>query len=306
MILDLSRGTFAAGQLYVALSRVRTLGGLYLTRPVKASDFRKDDEVMAFTANFNNDSVIEQQLAEGKALYPYLKSCDYDGAVAQYMQLAKDILLKGDHRTASILFKKMMNIMIADDVLTDSCRDIPLNENNNCVAWFNNSIICLYGGNPELAVKYADKVLATRTVYESMYIKARALYKMGRTDLADEVNVEMSRFLNQEGGKGYDAKFICSLAQVNEAIGDPSLGGYQEVVLRHPEYIQGQVKFFMAMKRQHMKLVLAEDHELPALAILFNGAQSVDEFVESLKTIIAEDKEELAKFIDTVRKQILE
>jgi hypothetical protein len=306
MILDLSRGTFAAGQLYVALSRVRTLGGLYLTRPVKASDFRKDDEVMAFTANFNNDSVIEQQLAEGKALYPYLKSCDYDGAVAQYMELAKDILLKGDHRTASILFKKMMNIMIADDVLTDSCRDIPLNENNNCVAWFNNSIICLYGGNPELAVKYADKVLATRTVYESMYIKARALYKMGRTDLADEVNVEMSRFLNQEGGKGYDAKFICSLAQVNEAIGDPSLGGYQEVVLRHPEYIQGQVKFFMAMKRQHMKLVLAEDHELPALAILFNGAQSVDEFVESLKTIIAEDKEELAKFIDTVRKQILE
>ena len=78
------------------------------------------------------------------------------------------------------------------------------------------------------------------------------------------------------------------------------------MVLRHPEYIQGQVEFFVAMKRQHKNLVLAEGHELPALAILFNDTQSVDTFVERLKFIIAEDKVEFYNFIDTVRKQILE
>jgi hypothetical protein len=60
------------------------------------------------------------------------------------------------------------------------------------------------------------------------------------------------------------------------------------------------------MKRQHKNLVLAEGHELPALAVLFNETQSVDTFVESLKSLIAEDKVGLNNFIDTVRKQILE
>lgn len=307
MILDLSRGTFAPGQLYVALSRVRTLGGLYLTRPVKPSDFRKDDEVMAFTANFNNDTVIEQQLAEGKALYPYLRSGDYDGAVSKYMELAKEALLKGEHRAACVLFKKMMNIMIADDVLMDSCCDMPLNENDNCVAWFNNSILTLYGKRPDLAVVYADKVLGSRTLYESMYIKTRALYRMGRTDLADGMNVAMGDHLHPEkGGKGFDAKFFRSFAQVNEAIGDPCLGAYQNIVLQFPEYIQGHSDFFMAMKRQHKELVLAEGHELPELAVLFNEMQSADEFMQSLTSYIAENKQGLNDFIDTVRKQLLD
>lgn len=140
-----------------------------------------------------------------------------------------------------------------------------------------------------------------------MYIKARALYRMGRADLADQMNVVMGNHLHPEkGGKGFDAKFFRSFAQVNEVIGDPSLGGYQEVLLKHPEYIQGHVEFYVAMKRQHKKLVLAEGHELPALAVLFNDTQSVDQFVESLKSFIAEDKAELNNFIDTVRKQMLD
>jgi ATP-dependent exoDNAse (exonuclease V) alpha subunit len=48
VIIDLGRGAFAAGQLYVALSRCTTLDGIALKQPVTLRDVQCDADVVAF------------------------------------------------------------------------------------------------------------------------------------------------------------------------------------------------------------------------------------------------------------------
>jgi hypothetical protein len=53
--IDFDSGAFAPGQSYVALSRARSLDGLSLARPLRASDVRVDRRVANFMAAFESD-----------------------------------------------------------------------------------------------------------------------------------------------------------------------------------------------------------------------------------------------------------
>jgi ATP-dependent DNA helicase PIF1 len=48
VLVDFGSGAFAPGQAYVALSRCRSLDGLRLARPLRASDIRCDERIKRF------------------------------------------------------------------------------------------------------------------------------------------------------------------------------------------------------------------------------------------------------------------
>ena len=48
VIVDMGSGAFSSGHTYVALSRVRSLEGLYLTKPIRLRDIQVDQAVMEF------------------------------------------------------------------------------------------------------------------------------------------------------------------------------------------------------------------------------------------------------------------
>lgn len=58
-IVDLGSRSFAPGQTYVALSRISSLEGLYLSRPLRPSDIIVDDNVVRFMARTQPIPAIE-------------------------------------------------------------------------------------------------------------------------------------------------------------------------------------------------------------------------------------------------------
>ncbi|MBN2744480.1 MAG: AAA family ATPase [Marinilabiliaceae bacterium] len=99
VLLDFSGGAFAGGQLYVALSRCRSLEGIVLKTPVRQSDMIVSNEVVQFARQANNKQLIQAQLNSARADNLY-RQADEAFAADRFQQvvahLAEAIGLRND------------------------------------------------------------------------------------------------------------------------------------------------------------------------------------------------------------------
>ena len=293
MHFDLSRGTFQAGQAYVAISRMRSLDGLTLSHPIMPHHIMQNPEIRAFANSFNDVDMINDALETGKAIYKYLIAKDYNMAAKSCLKLAMNKIRRNDLRNAALIAKKMFDIMLDDRCLFGMTKKTKLLKDCSMTCNFLNAVICLYGNRYEEAIGYADMVLSRKLCLEAMFIKGRSLYELERYDEAYDVVYQIIH-ISQEGEekKAIDKKLLLFEARVNKSIGNSVLPFCKQLISLNPEYANTYKMMRNELHNRDINLDYNIDEEHTDLLEAFNNRNiSHDDFQKMVEK--CEDKKEL-------------
>lgn len=293
MVLDLSHGIFSEGQLYVALSRVKSLEGLFLTLPIQSTHIRGSHEVLAYSDHYNDDTLIENELDKGKAIYHALKNNDFDCVCESLLRMIVAKVVEGNYKDAIYLVAEMFAIMISDEHLMNSIDKIPFISGSDVTTNMLNAVIALYSGRYENGVKFVDYVISQKCCKEALFIKARCEAMLQNYTEADKLHTKISEMI----GNSVDTKVYFAVAIVNEKIGDPSLGILQTLIKIHHDYVPTLIRLRQFMKAKKMILISQKEN---SLVEVFNGTQEDKDFVDGFHRA---DLGKKTDFINIILKQ---
>lgn len=285
MHLDLTRGTFAPGQTYVAVSRMRTLEGLTISNKVQRHHIIQNAEIKAYSNSFNNMSVIDEELLFGQKLYKCIKENNYDGAAEVCLSRSLEMIKAGDYRNAALMAKKMYDVMLDDWCLLGKTTGIPLIKDCSMTCNFLNAMLCLYSRRSEEAIGYADLVLSHRSCPEAMFIKGKALQQLNRVEEAMEM-VKQIRKPNPESSEKIvvDMKQYLFEAELNEQLGIPNTDTCQHLIKLAPGYLPAYEIIRLEAIANNVTIEMGEDEDENDLINAFNDATvSGDDFKKMLE-----------------------
>lgn len=280
MHFDLTRGTFAPGQAYVAISRMKSLDGLTISNKIRHHHIVQNTEIKALANSFNDNSLIDDELKHGRVLYKHLHDKDYDSATKECLQWAMEKMNAGDYRNAALLAKKTFDLMLDDKCLNGMTKDIPLLKDCSMTCNFLNAVVCLYSDRLEEAIGYADMVLDRRSCLEAMFIKGKALQGLKNFDKA----MEMAQMIRIAGEASIDRivvdkKQYLFEAELNAQLGISNIDTCKQLLKICPEYIPA----YMMLRREALELGLVikqdddDEDEENALITAFNDTTVLDD-----------------------------
>lgn len=280
MHFDLTRGTFAPGQAYVAISRMRSLDGLTLSNKIRHNHILQNTEIKAFANSFNDILLIDDELNHGRLLYKHLQDMDYDSATKECLQWSLEKMKAGDYRNAALLAKKMFDIMLDDKCLKGLTKEVPLLKDCSTTCNFLNAVICLYSDRFEEAIGYANMVLDRRPCLEAMFIKGKALQGLNRYEEALEVAQLIRKTSDESEDKIFvDKKQYLFEAELNIQLANPNIETCRHLVKLVPSYLPAYFLMRKEVLANNLTIEMDKDDEENVLVSAFNDTTvSNDDF----------------------------
>lgn len=303
MHLDLTHGIFAPGQLYVALSRVRSLDGLYISKPINPQYAFTKKEVLDFAKGYNEQRLIENEIESGKCVFEAERDADYDKVAEIYLGLVEKYVKEGNIAESLEQCKRLLSNVICDEHLFGKVAEVPvcLLQETSLEAGLLISVLSLYSRNYDMALEYIRALIGTEYEVAALFLKSRCLTKLERFEEADCVNVALGN--NYEDGTP-DAKVLYMISELNEThIGDPGIDLMCKLVGVRPKYKQGVLTLRRQLRRKNLTLNKPTGKHAIAdeLVTAFNSEMGDVEFIELWDNMRKKSLKVVANFASHVR-----
>lgn len=304
MHLDLTRGTFAPGQTYVAVSRMRTLEGLTISNKLQRHHIIQNAEIKAYSNSFNNMAVIDEELLFGQMLYKCYQANDYDGAVKVCMHRSLEMMKVGDYRNAALMAKKMYDVMLDDKCLMGMTDGISPLKDCSTTCNFLNAMICLYGNRLEEAVGYANMVLDSRACPEALFIKGKALQRLGRYEEVldmDMVQQILMGVKESDEGAVVDMKQYLFVAELNDQMSKPNISTCKRLLKLVPGYLPAISMIRKDAIANNITIEMGEDEDENDFINAFNDATVSDDDFKKMLEKSDQNESSFRQFYQKVR-----
>ena len=265
--IDCSRGFFAAGQLYVALSRARSLEGLALSSRVESYYIRRKPEVDSFMAQHNNMEAIALDVEEYKQFNQALLLSNYDLAAIESRKLMYAAIANNQAEEAYFAAVRLMDTLYNTDILANNHTTSFL-QGNDGRALLINTIIAVENKQYSDAIRLADQGLFYDGSANFYYLKTIALMQQGYLEEALCMAEEWRSYLRKQN-EVVDIRCIYCLAKINYALGNPFMSEMQMVIRHNILYLPA---YNILREMMHEKGFLLEtDSEKRILVDVFNA-----------------------------------
>ena len=287
--IDLERGIFAAGQLYVALSRVTSLKGMALNAIIKPSYIKPKKEVEQFMQQNRLLHDIENAIVQNEGYYKAFRKQDYDMAMKEINRQFASAIEAHDMDFANILATHLMdNTYNPEEFLADSLPQSVIIEKGmrNILT---NAIISAKNAQYDEALNYIRRGLVLQPSTHFYYLKSIILFELKRFEEAKQLHMEWKQYLKKHYDEVNTTYLLC-VARTNFELSLPYIKEMQRIIRRNKSYYP----FILRLRKMMLddNDYLEEDN---VLAQAFNSSDS--DFEELLRNSSPDDYDKLIEAI---------